>query len=270
VTSRTMLVSLWLLSLPGCWDGTASVGDPCEEKQECSSGLCLQESRYGEWTGWREGYCTRTCRTDCKEGGVCVAFADASYCLSVCESDGACRLGYLCHPGLGACLPDCREGFDCDGEVCGPDGFCAFPAWDTTSGSSGTATDGTQTDEGGNNGTDVGMDAEIGAPCLGSSQCLSGMCLPEQQTVGGIAWQGGMCTQSCTSSCPPDSVCALAGANWYCLPRCLSDAGCREGYVCDWSVDACVPDCRIGFPCPSGLMCSGRGVCGGKGGSGSG
>ncbi|MCU0661031.1 MAG: hypothetical protein MUC50_01745 [Myxococcota bacterium] len=254
------IATLLALALPGCWRGDAVVGDPCEEKQECQSRLCLQESRYGSLTGWRDGYCTKGCDGLCPDSDVCAKFEVGSYCLSPCDSARDCRPGYLCHPLLRGCLPDCREGFDCLGNSCTSDGLCSVTIHDTASESDTTA-QGTDSDD----ENDTSSLGEIGAACTQSAQCSSGLCMPEQPTSEGIAWQDGSCTQAC-GDCPAGSICATAGPSRLCLPQCGSDSDCRDGYVCDFNVAACLPDCRVGFPCPLNTMCSGRGSCSGQGG----
>jgi hypothetical protein len=227
-----VLIVLWLA---GCQSGDRAIGESCTEKNQCKSGLCLQEERWGESTGWNGGYCTQTCSDSCSGSAVCVPFADDSYCMEGCTSDTGCRSGYVCNPLAGACLPDCRRGWDCgSGYSCNDNGYCVSSA---------------------------ASDQALGASCEESIDCLSLLCIPEQTTQTGTAWQGGICTQTC-GDCPADFSCvALIDAS-YCLPSCSADSECRDGYVCNPQALACVPDCRLGWDCGSAASCNDQGYCG--------
>jgi hypothetical protein len=82
----------------------------------------------------------------------------------------------------------------------------------------------------------TGPSAWIGDPCIGSGVCsydgTEGMCATQ--------FPGGLCTLTCTASCPSSSseaqtFCADFGAEGgFCLAVCNpSDPQCREGYVCE-------------------------------------
>ena len=42
-------------------------------------------------------------------------------------------------------------------------------------------------------------------------------------------------------------------------PSC--QAGCREGYLCETDINACLPDCRTGWACADGFTCGADGHC---------
>ena len=88
-----------LIVILGCGSlGRSATGKSCEEKEECVSGFCMQESRWGAKTGWTDGYCTKSCDGNCVGNARCVGLSDQFYCLAVCGSDDDCRDGYLCDP----------------------------------------------------------------------------------------------------------------------------------------------------------------------------
>lgn len=233
-----VLVLGWLAA--GCFPGDESVGRPCREKEECSAGLCLQESRYGAATGWLGGYCTARCSASCAEG-ICTSLADGSYCLESCTVRQDCRSGYVCHPEQRVCMPDCLGGWPCGGDLqCGPGGIC----WDPT-----IHVDGGLPDV-----------PSIGEPCQSSIDCENGYCIEEISTESGIAWKDGMCSADC-SACHPGTVCVNLDGSPSCLPACNDQLPCRNGYVCNFHEGACLPDCRLGFDCGPTLRCNGRGIC---------
>jgi hypothetical protein len=83
-------------------------------------------------------------------------------------------------------------------------------------------------------GGTVAATASIGDPCTVSGACAfqGGQCATN--------FPGGLCTATCTSSCPTDpkntpAFCAdFEGQGGYCLPICNPSASvCRSGYVCE-------------------------------------
>jgi hypothetical protein len=116
-----------LLGLAACQGDNRAIGSSCTEKDQCESGYCIQEERWGESTGWKDGYCTETCSGSCSGRAVCVPLGDDSFCLENCNADGDCRSGYVCNPYINACLPDCRRGWDCgSGFSCNDSGYCVI------------------------------------------------------------------------------------------------------------------------------------------------
>jgi len=81
----------------------------------------------------------------------------------------------------------------------------------------------------------------IGGACDASGDCDydNGVCMPASD-----GWENGMCTQSCTSTCPDKAGAAVTfcidgdsvgEAGGMCMQKCdfaKSDTGCRSGYSC--------------------------------------
>ena len=126
VARRFLAASGSLLLAAGCTEGTAAVGDPCVDKEECASGLCLQQEQFGQATGWTGGFCTLSCSDGCPDGSSCLDLGNLNQCVPTCDGGTGCREGYICEPGVRLCMPDCRLGWDCgDGELlCQLDGVC--------------------------------------------------------------------------------------------------------------------------------------------------
>ena len=206
------------------------IGAACDEKEDCKSGLCLQEERWGESTGWADGYCTEECSGGCGRDAKCIELGDASYCMESCDEDTDCRSGYLCHPELSVCLPDCREGWDCgddyfcDGGICLPD-------------------------------SDGQADGEMGDSCKENDDCRSGYCLPES-----LGWIDGMCSTE-SKDCPDGFESALIDEYDMCLPVCDDSGDCRDVYLCNPLVNLCLPDCRLGWDCGDSYECGENGFC---------
>lgn len=91
-------------------------GSPCEDDFECGAdgqGQCIPEFSGGEFTGWPDGYCTRSCDiASCPSGSNCVE-ADSGgqpifICLAACQTDAQCRAGYACAVAEedGFCIPE--------------------------------------------------------------------------------------------------------------------------------------------------------------------
>ena len=91
------------------------IGAPCALNIDCASALCTPAESTSAGTAWSGGYCTALCSTStpCPSGATCIAFADGSSCATTCAASTGCRTGYVCSPGVGACLPDCRQGWSC-------------------------------------------------------------------------------------------------------------------------------------------------------------
>ena len=211
-----------------------ATGAPCELNIECVGGVCLPDSSNGVATGWAGGMCTRACLGgSCPEANaVCVGLGVGAFCLPACAEDGQCREGYVCHSDAGACLPDCRKGWDCgDGWACDEAGACR----------------------------EVPLSgADLGAPCAAGGDCESGVCLSADH-----GWTDGLCSAACPErSCPDGSDCVLLGEELLCVPRCGAEAAvCREGYVCNSALSVCLPDCRGGWDCGADLVCGETGEC---------
>lgn len=235
----TAILLLLMLLLPACDDPTVierrPLGAPCDGALDCASGFCV-----GQDAGWLAGMCSADCaQTACPADSACVTLGLDAICVPTCDNDAPCRQGYACYAG-GYCLPECGTGWSCgEGWTCEADGTCAAAA--------------------------------IGEACEASSQCASGLCMPEVIDGEETHWPGGMCMSECSDPCPEEASCVedcpedarcttLNGRSW-CLPVCLNLAPCREGYVCSWDTEVCLPDCRLGWDCGEDLECKEDGQC---------
>jgi len=227
-----LLVSgLWMTS---CSKGDSATGEACGEKSDCRTGLCLMETVRDAATGWTDGYCSDTCTkdTDCSGGCSCRRLGTDGYCLVNCELDSDCRNGYVCNPTWLVCLPDCHnQGWDCgEGLECLDSGHCDTPAPVTY----------------------IGLAREA------AEDCESDLCIPDQDEAGNATyWSAGYCSLLCPegTECPDGSSCYGLADAFYCLLNCETDDGCREGYICDTDWLACLPDCRLGWPCTILQIC---------------
>ncbi|MBS1153623.1 MAG: family peptidase, partial [Myxococcaceae bacterium] len=121
--------------------GTVLVGSPCTSVQSCrppQNAICIQESQFGQPTGYPGGYCTAQCgASNPCSGGECVTElvfgTSQSSCRASCAAPGTgqstCRAGYVCvgttPPGY--CRPACGNGglAACGtGQQCGDAGYC--------------------------------------------------------------------------------------------------------------------------------------------------
>ncbi len=127
--------------MPPAMDG-GSVGAPCTSGAGCAGmgAICIQETQFGQMTGYPGGYCTAQCSAaNACVSGECVTetvFGQAqSTCRASCAASGTpqsnCRTGYVCvaAPGgtTGYCRPNCANGglAACGaGQTCGATGFC--------------------------------------------------------------------------------------------------------------------------------------------------
>jgi hypothetical protein len=210
------------------------IGGPCTGDESCTTGVCLRETRQSQQLLWQGGYCSGNCESNICPTGTCLLLEDGnSYCLSICQKNEECRVGYVCATSVQACLPDCRLGWSCGSALTCNDktGTCDPPPV---------------------------TPAPIGAPCTWNVECTSGLCTPEQGTSGPTYWTGGACTQDCTSeACPSGSTCVTyESGGKFCSPTCAATSDCRSGYVCATAVQACLPDCRLGWSCGSALTCN--------------
>jgi hypothetical protein len=217
--------------------GTGSIGDPCEDKNQCDSGLCLLQEMYGENTGWKNGYCTDHCSETCSSDAKCVQLKGGARCLASCQVHADCREGYRCNQEVFACLPDCRQGWECgDSRTCGSEGAC-YSQIDIQR-----------------------ISVEAGGPCTWNSECVSSYCIPQRETVEGLSWTDGMCSSEC-GTCPAGFACTPLGDASVCLPNCSAGTPCRNGYICNTILNVCLPDCRLGFGCGDSLTCGQGGDC---------
>ena len=240
------LISLFFGS---CSQGDASLGEPCTNKADCASGLCLLEEMYGERTGWTGGYCSQNCDESCADEGVCFEFTDGDYCTASCDSDEDCRENYVCQHLTGSCLPDCRNGWDCG------DGFACNEA-------TGLCIEGDLADDIASGNVTPGP---IGFPCMLNAGCDSGVCIPPERDSGQTGWPDGYCSALCNvkvDQCPNGASCLDLTGVGYCLVDCKTGADCRIGYICQPDDRVCLPDCRTGvFDCGDQYVCTKEGYC---------
>lgn len=98
-----------------------TLGAPCTDNLACNSQLCLLQTE----SSWTSGICTRTCADDCPLGRSCAQLDGQSYCLPLCEFTEQCPPNYVCDLAQGACVPDCRQGWECTGsDTCRISGLC--------------------------------------------------------------------------------------------------------------------------------------------------
>jgi hypothetical protein len=105
------------------------IGAACAANGDCASALCTPSQSTSGGTAWSGGYCTALCSSakPCPSSAACIAYSDGSACAASCAANTDCRAGYVCSPGVRACLPDCRQGFSCGSQFkCDPaTGTCA-------------------------------------------------------------------------------------------------------------------------------------------------
>lgn len=244
IVKKMIITAGIVLTIAGCNTsifgenvGAGGIGDPCEEKGQCHSGLCLLQEMYGESTGWKNGYCTDNCSETCSDDATCVQLLDGFRCLANCQVHEDCRDGYRCNQEVLACLPDCRQGWKCgDSIACSSEGVCS-------------TVDGIQ-----------GNMIETGGPCTWNSECVSSYCIAQRETVNGLSWADGMCSNEC-GTCQAGFSCTALGDAAVCLPNCSTNTPCRNGYICNPTLKVCLPDCRLGFDCGISLTCNSEGVC---------
>jgi hypothetical protein len=210
------------------------------------------------------GYCTKRCMLlagACGESATCELGAGLlgeydNLCLAACTSDtqGECRSGYTCvflGSAVGACLPQLADGGIPELVDAGP-----------------------------------GRVGAAGEACTADDACRppsGGFCRQPVTADGGPSgYVGGECSAECgaqASRFSDGSWCGDAGAcggffrastdgrgptiRWECARGCTvgSDAGCRDGYVCDVP-GVCVPHCgNAGVACPTGSTCDVSGRC---------
>lgn len=277
------------------------VGQPCTRDGECATGIC----RSAGWPGgYCTTVCTSDdqcgagnhCAFSSDGSGLCVVSCQgvcprAGYVCADLDGDGARE----CVPGgtsSGSHVGDpCTSVADCSGNVgavCipppegGPNGYCTVrcgagartcPSGSHcgfNSGNSVCLQDCQQSSEcqAGNVCTDWDGDGisectpgkPVGGACTGDAECASGHC-----ATASTGFEGGYCTQPCTSTseCPAGSACDPTSAQ--CVKTCTSSLDCRgSGYACvdlGGGASACLPygggGGAPGSPCQSVADCAG-------------
>ena len=171
-----------------CKDPSAlSVGEACTADSACSVGaLCA--------TTMPSGLCTYSCAgAVCPSSAVCAdlrASGSGILCARACAAPADCRAGYVCCPGLGACVPQAN---------CPPQGRPAS--------------------------ADLGKACPAGG-CAAGEICAAdpspGFANPE--------FPGGACTAACNPSdqttCPANGKCVSTSTGSFCFPACAVPADC--------------------------------------------
>jgi len=102
-----------------CVGKMLAIGAACTANGDCASAVCTPSQSTSSGSAWSGGYCTALCSatTPCPSSATCITYSDGSACAARCAANADCRAGYVCSPGVGACLPDCRQGFSCGSKL---------------------------------------------------------------------------------------------------------------------------------------------------------
>jgi hypothetical protein len=216
-------------------------------------------------------------------GGACEVITDVEFdeprCTAACGSDGECPPNYGCGAG-GFCVPagtgkvsdPCELASECAAGICVAQGLgpkvCVALCDD------GKCPDGTVCVLGPFENPYICVAAQtgalpLGAACIESKQCESGLCLPDSNAAY-------FCVQPCPKDdCPEGNVCkpSFLGGN-ACFPEghmlyggtCDLDESCAGGkcllFPPDLNASLCTSVCDDKTPCPEGYGCdAGLGAC---------
>jgi hypothetical protein len=204
-------------------------------------------------------------QASCPPGSLCISGA----CVPKCDpaDPNACPANETCVDGR--CAVTCRGGLSCpDGFVCNEALVCVADAPD------GGEVDAPRADAARESSVGDAPSAKpLGAPCLGDSDCASGLCV--DGTVLPTATNG-VCTRPCCASqdCNDGTfVCSPTGAGSYCVKgslvtrtpnatgksagaSCSGDGECRSG-KCDPVQKICVDACCRDSDCGSNVCAAG-------------
>jgi hypothetical protein len=190
----------------------------CALDTDCPSGARCNRA-------FARGVCQVPCDPDCPVGSTCVGslcFEDCTPGANECRDDALC----IDAPGgLEVCYPSCSDVV--------PDRHCGFGSC-----------------IGGVCRTGIRGSLPVGSPCTVATraECESTTCQP----VEGY-WPGGMCTVAIRMPAHEDYLVPgpmpaggcddglvalgtgyqLEGDAGYCVPRCVADTDCRDGYRCE-------------------------------------
>jgi hypothetical protein len=219
---------------PRTYDAGTTFYRPCGAPGGCEPGASCDSE-------FPTPRCTRRCTADadCPENGVC----QTGSCYARCVSGGAwCDEDQLC-TGT-ACVASCTARSDMPSLTCTM-GQCASNYCTTATGGNGA----------------------VGAPCTAFGDCASLHCQTEAS-----GWPGGMCVRLARMIAldaylapgrMPSGRCldaealgtngtATEGDLALCLPRCLTESDCRDGYRCDRLGAALAPVHDDGYCVPWG------------------
>lgn len=202
-------------------DAGTTIYTTCASPADCPTGfVCDRQYPFG--------LCTLGCTShaDCPEAGRCI---DAQ-CVPTCRPGGGewCREDQLCDPVIRACVVSCSQRADLPELGC-TIGACLSNDCRTTLPGPGP----------------------LGAACTADADCaslrcalstegfLDGMCVMATRMLGADAWlddgpmPAGRCPEGSAvgSSWLANSI--AAGELALCLPRCVADGDCRDGYYCE-------------------------------------
>jgi len=250
-----------------CWSGhcrpLASLGEFCEEVEDCK--LCANDASCpaGALVGCREGVCSVECdnSVNCPAGTYCGYSTDAYWCVPVDFETGPGG------PGDSCALQSCADGFDCFST--GAEDALAFCTIDCTTGRD-CPPDMVCRDPG--DGTPICMPRDFCESCDLDIQCgyQTDRCLATDPSVeDGGRYCSRLCEPTRPNSCPLDSRCAEA---FYCesLGAWVSDCAWCDGaceaaapttYQCFHDYGSCVGEGALCEPCHINSECDAAGRC---------
>ncbi|MBU1410116.1 hypothetical protein KKC22_01245 [Myxococcota bacterium] len=250
-----------------CWSGTcrplASLGEFCEEPEDCKACEADTSCPEGSLVDCREGVCSIACdnSVSCPLGTYCGYSTDSYWCIPVDFEDGPggpgdscavepCITGYDCfstsaEDATAYCTNDCTTGRDCP-----PDMVCRDPG----------------------DGTPICMPRDFCESCDMDVQCgyQTDRCVASDPSVEeGGRYCSIMCDPDRAASCPVDSHCAeafycesqgawVADCTW-CDGAC--DADTSAVYQCFHDYGSCVGEGALCDPCQINGECSNDAYC---------
>lgn len=189
---------------------------------------------------------------DCESDEICDHDFPHGLCTHRCSDDTQCATGTLCEGGL--CFARCDPGAN----QCRQDAFCydlsigiiearavCYPSCSPRADATDQRCDVAACVASFCASTHYGPRA-VGDPCSTASDCATNQCGSER-----AGYPGGMCYRLMRlppfaawldpgpmphGGCPDDEVVTGSGTEGdaaVCMPRCIADADCRDGYRCD-------------------------------------
>jgi hypothetical protein len=215
--------------------GSPSVYTPCLTQDECPGTFCNLD--------YPQGICTPHCSShaECPENGFC----EGGLCRPRCQGGAnECRNDMFCDAQRGVCYPSCSARPDATVQRC--------PTFGDECQSSSCASWRTP------------PPVALGLPCTSGAQCANrecllaaggwprGTCTQYMRAPGAVAWlaEGPLPSGGCLDAFAVVPLDGSEGDLAACVPRCMIDDDCRDGYRCDHHVlfdgpehtdGACVP-----------------------------